>query len=208
MKVLFYILASTLIAQSLATVQLTKDDFEAQTQGKKAFVAFKAPWCAHCKKLAPEWDKLAENVEILVGEVDCTVEKELCAEHGVQGYPTIKYSDGYSWNKYEKQRSYDALEKFVEDELQLSCFDDENLCSEDEKNKIEEATSLSGEEVKSKLDEIKAEKEKEEVYFQNEVKKLQSAYEKLQNKKSDRLKELQTDESYLKYALSVKKEEL
>ena len=51
-----------------------------------------APWCGHCKKLAPAWDELAREVQaegINVGKVDCTVYKSLCSSKGVRGYPTL-----------------------------------------------------------------------------------------------------------------------
>ena len=76
------------INHASATVYLTTDDFKEQTSGKKAIVAFRAPWCTHCKRLKPVWDELADKVDVLVGEVDCTVEKDLCLKQGVQGYPT------------------------------------------------------------------------------------------------------------------------
>ena len=91
-----------------ATVYLKQSDFKDSTAGKKSLVAFKAPWCGHCKRLKPEWDKLAENVNVLIGEVDCTVEVELCQEHGVKGYPTIKYNDGFGWKAYQSGRDYNA----------------------------------------------------------------------------------------------------
>tara|TARA_B100000902_G_C27198577_1_gene857792 strand:- start:236 stop:850 length:615 start_codon:yes stop_codon:yes gene_type:complete len=204
MKIFIFFCLLTLTA---ATVYLKTDDFESKTQGKKALVAFKAPWCGHCKKLKPEWDKLAENVEVLIGEVDCTVEKDLCSKHGVQGYPTIKYSDGYGWTKYEKGRDYDSLETFVEEELGESCFDDPKLCSEEELEEIEKVKQLSQQEVDIRLEEIATRLIQIQETFDSELQKLQTTFQKLQGDKNTDTEELNKEKKYLLYS-NTQKEEL
>ncbi|GAA6007761.1 hypothetical protein JCM10207_004865 [Rhodosporidiobolus poonsookiae] len=69
-----------------------------QTTDKLSVVAFVAPWCGYCKKLAPEFDKAADSLRGIVNfvSVDCDEDqnKQLCGEMGVQGFPTIKVFPG------------------------------------------------------------------------------------------------------------------
>jgi protein disulfide-isomerase A6 len=57
-------------------------------------VEFYAPWCGHCKALAPEWARAADSLAkagkgVKLGAVDCTAHESLCAKYDVKGYPTI-----------------------------------------------------------------------------------------------------------------------
>lgn len=52
-----------------------------------------APWCSHCKEMAPAWEALAEKYrdreDIVIAELDATA-NELEA-FSVHGYPTLKF---------------------------------------------------------------------------------------------------------------------
>ena len=76
-------------------VVLTESNFESQVLSSDDLwlVEFYAPWCGHCKKLAPEWAQAATELKgsVKLGKVDATVESSLGSKYGVQGYPTIKF---------------------------------------------------------------------------------------------------------------------
>ena len=57
-------------------------------------VAFVAPWCGHCKALAPEYTSAAASLSPLIPfyAVDCddAANKALCGQYEIKGFPTIK----------------------------------------------------------------------------------------------------------------------
>eukprot|EP01083_Nonionella_stella_P263522 895102_1 len=120
-------LALSLASLTTAAVpSLTPDNYDSMTDGKTVFLKFFAPWCGHCKKMAPDWEKLSgefEGYEVgLVADVDCTAEgKPLCDANGVKGFPTLKWGDPTALEDYQGGRSYDDLLKFATDNLKPIC---------------------------------------------------------------------------------------
>lgn len=98
MLVLLTLLGSTsaLYSKGGPVQQLSRKSFESVILNSDlpAVVEFYAPWCGHCKALAPAYQKVATNLEGLVNvaAVDCDAasNRQLCGEYGVQGFPTIK----------------------------------------------------------------------------------------------------------------------
>lgn len=69
-----------------------------------------APWCGHCKTLAPKFEEAAaalKDQEIRLAKIDCTESNnaKLCADYGVEGYPTLKVVTN---NNLEKLRDYNG----------------------------------------------------------------------------------------------------
>lgn len=55
-------------------------------------VEFLAPWCGHCKRFVPAYEKAASSLKDIVrfGAVDAEEHRAIAATHGVQGFPTVK----------------------------------------------------------------------------------------------------------------------
>lgn len=75
-------------------VELTEANFNALVMESNDIwlVEFFAPWCGHCKNLAPEWEAAASQLKgsVKLGAVDATAHGSLAGTYGVKGYPTIK----------------------------------------------------------------------------------------------------------------------
>jgi len=177
-------------------IELTPDNWDAETAGKSVFIKFFAPWCGHCKKLKPDWDKLmdafAGSKTQLIADVDCTAGgKPLCDANGVRGYPTLKYGDPSALEDYKGGRDYDTLKKFAEDTLKPVCSPANiDLCDADKKAEIEKFQSMPDAELDALIKEKEDLQKKVEGDFNNMVQGLQKQYQEATAKKEADLEDI------------------
>jgi len=108
-------------ASASNVLDLGPDNFDSVVgKGKPALVEFFAPWCGHCKNLAPIYEELADAFahakgKVVIAKVDADGEgKPLGKKYGVTGYPTLLWFDGEGKEeKYTSGRDLDGLASFI-----------------------------------------------------------------------------------------------
>ncbi|KAI9680252.1 MAG: protein disulfide-isomerase precursor [Bathelium mastoideum] len=112
------LLGAAALAAASDVHELKQDSFPDFIKENDLVLAeFFAPWCGHCKALAPEYEEAATTLKekgIPLAKVDCTAESELCSEYGVEGYPTLKVFRGSdNITPYTGQRKAQAIISFM-----------------------------------------------------------------------------------------------
>ncbi|XP_075414890.1 protein disulfide-isomerase A4 isoform X2 [Tenrec ecaudatus] len=104
-----------------ATLVLTSENFDTVVgEADIMLVEFYAPWCGHCKKLAPEYEKAAKELSrrsppILLAKVDATAETDLAQRFSVSGYPTLKiFRRGKPFDYNGPREKYGIVDYMVE----------------------------------------------------------------------------------------------
>jgi protein disulfide isomerase len=99
-----------------AVVKVVGDNFEDVVMNKRqdVLVKYYAPWCGHCKKLAPIWDELAETLSmvdnLVIAKMDSTANE--VESVSVQSYPTLIFYPANKKGKpitHEGGRTHDEL---------------------------------------------------------------------------------------------------
>lgn len=110
--------ASALYSPSDAVVSLTSSNFNALVKNSDEIwlVEFYAPWCGHCKTLAPEFKKAAAALKgvVKLGAVDMTTDQNVGSPYNIQGFPTLKIfgANKNSPADYNGQRTASAIVDF------------------------------------------------------------------------------------------------
>ena len=81
----------------------------------------KADWCGHCKKAAPEFQKLATASPIALSNgthatvkiLDADQDKSEIKKYNVRGYPSILIVNGSETTEYPGERTYEGVVDFL-----------------------------------------------------------------------------------------------
>ncbi|KAK6333412.1 hypothetical protein TWF718_011224 [Orbilia javanica] len=118
------LLYAVVVAAGSNVIDLTPKNFDEviTNSGRPALVKFFAPWCGHCKKMAPTYDELGDafasvSDQVVIAKVDADKHRELGKRFEIKGFPTLKWFDGKSDKPitYDSARTLEAMTKYITD---------------------------------------------------------------------------------------------
>jgi protein disulfide-isomerase A1 len=93
------------IAAQSDVVELTAANFDEVVQNTpNILIEFYAPWCGHCKNLAPEYEKAATELKakgVTLAKIDGSAEQAIAQQYGIKGFPTLFYFKSFEQGKIE-----------------------------------------------------------------------------------------------------------
>ncbi|KAA8546309.1 hypothetical protein F0562_002952 [Nyssa sinensis] len=120
---IFFPLQSSIASHQFAldgtVLELDESNFDSAISSfDYVFVDFYAPWCGHCKRLAPELDKAAPVLAglkepIVIAKVNADKYTRLASKYEIDGFPTLKVFMHGVPTEYYGPRKADLLVRFL-----------------------------------------------------------------------------------------------
>ena len=106
----------------MAILNMNTELFEQNvTEGEKpVLVEYWAPWCVYCRRIAPAFNKIAEQYEgrVVIGQVNIDDMPGLADENKIEVVPTmVFYKNGVESGSIVAPDSKAKIEAFIEENL-------------------------------------------------------------------------------------------
>jgi len=107
----------------MAAVNMNQNLFnEAMAGNKPVLVDFWAPWCVYCRRIAPAYEKIAEQFgeSLVVAKVNVDEEAALAAQEQIEVLPTlVLYRGGKAVGSIVAPDSKAKIEAFIKEHVEF-----------------------------------------------------------------------------------------
>lgn len=103
----------------MSAINMNKAQFEQfMHEEKPVLVDYWAPWCVYCRRIAPAYEKIAEEYgdQLVIGKVNIDEEPQLAEAEKIEVIPTlVLYRGGKAVDSIVAPDSKAAIERFIQD---------------------------------------------------------------------------------------------
>ena len=102
----------------MSAINMNKAQFEqSMHEEKPVLVDYWAPWCVYCRRIAPAYEKIAEEYgdQLVIGKVNIDEESQLAEAENIEVIPTlVLYRGGKAVDSIVAPDSKAAIERFIQ----------------------------------------------------------------------------------------------
>ena len=106
----------------MSMINMNKAQFEQFLhEDKPMLVDYWAPWCVYCRRIAPAYEKIAEEYgdQLVIGKVNIDEEPQLAEAEKIEVIPTlVLYRGGKAVDSIVAPDSKAAIERFIQNAME------------------------------------------------------------------------------------------